>query len=267
MGLPRDLTREKPYLDAWSILTMYRGSIVHGTYVPNKHPLSIDDKDAMVIVVPPMDHYIGLKDFGSRGTKEVTSDPWDIVVYEARKFIRLLKKGNPNVLQALWLKPKNYLKITPAGQMLIDNRDMFVAKTVYRSFTGYAYAQLKKMENFKHEGYMGEKRKRLVTQFGYDTKNASHLIRLLKMGIEFLNDGRLYPERHDAKYLIDIKQGQYTCDQIKAEAVRLFEMADDAYVRSSLPAEPNTAAINELCEAVIKEAHHLSWGVTSERIS
>lgn len=33
---------------------------------------------------------------------------------------------------------------------------------------------------------MGEKRKQLVAKHGYDTKNASHLIRLLRMGMEFL---------------------------------------------------------------------------------
>ena len=61
------------------------------------------------------------------------------------------------------------------------------------------------MERNACKGYMGEKRKRLVEKFGYDTKNASHLIRLLRMGMEFLVDGELHVEREDAKELLRIK--------------------------------------------------------------
>jgi len=32
---------------------------------------------------------------------------------------------------------------------------------------------------------------------GYDSKNAAHLIRLLRMGIEFLTEGKMYVERAD----------------------------------------------------------------------
>ena len=38
---------------------------------------------------------------------------------------------------------------------------------------------------------MGEKRKAIVRKYQYDVKNAAHLIRLLRMGIEFLETGEL----------------------------------------------------------------------------
>ncbi len=135
-----------PYLED-AILAGYRGSIVHGTYRPNSEPNSIDDKDVMIIVVPSLDHYFGLKEFGSKGTKEAKRDEWDIVTYEVCKFIRLLSKGNPNVLSLLWITPKHYLKITSAGQLILDNRKLFATKHVYHAFTGYAYSQLYKMEH------------------------------------------------------------------------------------------------------------------------
>jgi len=56
-------------------------------------------------------------------------------------------------------------------------------------------------------GYMGKKRRELVRRVGYDAKNAAHLIRLLRMGIEFLTEGTLYVERPDAAELLDIKRG------------------------------------------------------------
>jgi len=86
-----------------TILSGYRGSIAHGMYIPQSDPNSIDDKDVMAIVVPPLRYYFGIDTYGSRGTREITHDPWDIVVYELRKYVSLLVKGNPNVIALLWL--------------------------------------------------------------------------------------------------------------------------------------------------------------------
>ena len=113
----------------WNILLAYRGSVAHGTYRPNDDPNSIDDIDLMGFFIPPVDYYYGLNKYGiNKGTKEIVRDVWDIVVYEYRKVVRLLANGNPNLLQMLWLEPNMYLSITPAGQLLLDNRDLFATK-------------------------------------------------------------------------------------------------------------------------------------------
>lgn len=214
----------------------YRGSIAHGTYIPSTDPNSVDDKDVMGIFIGEKEHYLG---FGAREVFERKMNEWDVVLYEIRKFIRLLLKNNPNVLMMLWLPEKYYLHKSEYGEMLIKNRDIFVSKQAYHSFSGYAYGQFKRMTNFKFEGYMGEKRKQLVEKFGYDTKNASHLIRILKMGIEFLVEGNLYVEREDASQLISIKKGEWTLEQVKREAEKLFNLAQEVYVQSKLPDKPD----------------------------
>jgi uncharacterized protein len=236
------------------ILNGYRGSIAHGMYVPQKDPNSIDDKDIMTIIVPGEEYYFGLKNFGSKGTKEIFKDEWDIVIYEAKKFISLLNKSNPNVISLLWLEPKDYICITNAGKMLIENRDLFSTKQVYHSFVGYAHGQAHRMTHMAFEGYMGEKRKTLVKKFGYDCKNAAHLIRLLRMGIEFLTEGILYVKRKDASQLLEIKKGEWSLEQVQLEADRLFKLAEEAYVRSKLPSTPNFEKVNQLSIDVIKEA-------------
>jgi len=91
----------------------------------------------------------------------------------------------------------------------------------------------------EYHGHMGEKRKKLVDKFGYDTKNAAHLIRLLRMGIEFLKDGELYVERFDAGELLSIKRGEWALEAVNKEAERLFGLIDKAYVESLLPKEAN----------------------------
>lgn len=215
MSVPKDILRDNPGLGEWAILHCYRGSIAHGMYTPPTDPLSIDDKDTMAICVPPKEYFLGLKNFHSRGTQEIKKDEWDIVVYEIRKALALLGKGNPNMLSMLWVEDKHYIKIAAAGQLLLGNRELFVGRHVYRHFTGYAHGQLHRMTHHSFQGHMGAKRKELVELFGYDTKNAAHLIRLLRMGIEFLKDGCLYVERHDAQELLAIKRGEWSLDKFK----------------------------------------------------
>lgn len=252
--LPKNITQDRPWLNEEAILACYRGSITHGTYRPSSEPNSIDDKDVLTVCVPSIDHYFGLKQFGSRGTKELAQGEWDIVTYEARKYIGLLAKGNPNVLGSLWLEPQYYIKTTPAFDLILENRHLFVGKWVYRSFLGYAHSQLSRMERYEHYGYMGRKRKALVEEFGFDCKNASHLIRLLRMGIEFLTEGRLFVERHDAQELLDIKNGHWSLECVKQTADALFDLAHQAYINSALPTKQDYLAINKLCVDVIAEA-------------
>lgn len=236
-----------------AILLGYRGSIAHGTYVPQSDPNSIDDKDVMGIVIPGLDCYFGISEWGSRGTKEIKKNEWDIVIYELRKMLSLLCKGNPNVLCMLWLQPEDYIKLTDGGRMLIEQRKLFSTRQAYHSFSGYAYGQLHRMTHYAFEGYMGEKRKSLVLKYGYDCKNASHLIRLLRMGIEFMHEGRLYVKREDATQLLEIKRGEWTLEKVKAESDRLFKLAEEAYTTSTLPAEPDIEQVNKLSAKILRE--------------
>lgn len=235
------------------VLYGYRGSMAHGTYQSKENPNSIDDIDTIGMMIAPIECYFGLEKYEQYEKGPTDKDAYDIVVYEIRKYFSLLLKNNPNVMALLWLQPNHYIKKTPIGQRVIDHRDLFVSKLAYHSFTGYAYGQLHRMTHYKFEGYMGAKRKSLVDRFGYDTKNAAHLIRLLRMGIEFLVEGKLFVLRQDAQDLIEIKSGKYELEQIKQMAGDLFVKAQDAYIHSPLPPEPNRKAINELLTEILIE--------------
>lgn len=236
------------------ILLAYRGSIAHGTYEPNHEPNSIDDIDLIGISVPPLDHYFGLREFGSRGTKEIKRGDLDIVLYEARKTISLLAKGNPNVLSLLWLPDDLYVHVEPAARRLIDNRHLFATKAVYKPFRGYAQGQLRKMTSGSFNGYMGAKRKRLVERHGFDCKNASHLIRILRQGIEFLSTGQMEVYRSDAEELLAIKHGEWSLDGVRFAAEAADEKLEAAVKASPLPDAPDWDAINRLAEDVVGDA-------------
>lgn len=293
----------------------WRGSVAHGMYVPRSNPDSIDDKDVMGVYIGPLEHYLG---FDRKDVYEQWEGEWDCVFYELRKFIGLLLNCNPNVLSLLWLKPNGIIYESELGMRLREQRDLFVTKKAYHSFSGYAHAQFKKMISFNQEaqalmsqleqqltafgidpdscdaghglrtitgqpfvgatkemmevvkkyrgerrryysgGYMGQKRRELVRRVGYDAKNAAHLIRLLRMGIEFLTEGTMHVERADAPELLEIKRGAWPLEKVKAEAERLFRLSHEAYVRSSLPPEPDRVRAERLCVQMIATFHNLS---------
>lgn len=241
-----------PYDDL--ILLGYRGSCAHGTYVPPDEPESTDDIDLMGVAVGSISDYLGTtQSLGKKGTIEVAEEQWDTVVYELRKYIGLLCKANPNVLSLLWIPNRLLLHQTACGLILRENRDLFMTKRVHAAYTNYAKAQLLRLEKGAYRGYMGEKRKALVAEYGYDTKNASHCIRLLRMGIEAMQTGTLTVYREaDAQMFIDIKKGLWTLDEVQAMAQSMFLLSDQALWKCTLPDEPDMDRVNNLCTGLIK---------------
>jgi predicted nucleotidyltransferase len=237
-----------------TILLGYVGSTSHGTYIPKNDPECIDDIDLLGIAVGSDKVYYGLGGTREeREQKEVKLNEWDSVVYEIRKAFRLLLQQNPNIMALLWLQEKDYIYISPTGKMILDNHNLFVSKQAYHSFIGYAYGQLHRMTHNACEGYMGAKRKQLVEKFGFDCKNAAHLIRLLRMGIEYLGDGTLRVFREDACELKEIKSGGWELERVQKEAERLFVLAQEAFVRSTLPAFPDKEKIEQLLITILKK--------------
>lgn len=221
------------------------GSESHGTKIAPTEG-GIDDTDYMGIVTPPMRHCVGLGSW-EHWVHPPDENGLDVALYSLRKFMGLLLKGNPNVLGFLWLRPEFYVHRTSALELLIGNREAFSSMKAYPSFIGYAHSQLEKMEANVFNGYMGDKRKKIVEKFGYDTKNAAHLIRLLRMGIEFFQTGKVnvYREK-DADELIAIKRGEWSLAKVKEESHALFLAAKEVKDRCALPAEPNYERAEEL---------------------
>ena len=125
------------------ILLGRRGSESHGLRLPDK---TVNDRDLMGIVVPPKSYYLGLRQW--EGAEGITGE-WDVVLFEVRKFIRLLMKQNPNVLELLWVEEDDVLHRSVEGTVLIGNRDLFRHEGYARNtFAGYAHGQLQKMTAF-----------------------------------------------------------------------------------------------------------------------
>ena len=233
----------------------YRGSVAHNMYIPNTDPNSVDDVDIMGVYLAPPAYYIGLSE-GKRTIermREVDGLLWDCVFYEFRHFIKLLLKGNPNVLSMLWLEKQHILQSSHTWDQLIKHRKAFVGRHVKHSFAGYAASQLARMESYNKKGYMEEKRKALVDKYGYDTKNAAHLLRLLQMCYEFLKTGKLEVFRTDAKTFLEVKTGKWTINKVKFSAEDLFDLVNERYESSKLPEKPNQEMTEHILIATLRK--------------
>ena len=98
------------------------------------------------------------------------------------------------------------------------------------------------------------KRSELEARFGYDTKHAMHLIRLQRMAIEMLGDGKVRVTRPDREELLAIRDGIWTYEQLESEAETLGATIIEAERTSPLRAAPNQDAVESLCVDLIEQA-------------
>lgn len=73
-------------------------------------------------------------------------------IYDIAKFFKLALNANPNILEVLFCDEEDIRLITPAGQKIRDNRDLFLSQKVVWSYQGYSFSQMKRIE--RHRGYL-----------------------------------------------------------------------------------------------------------------
>jgi hypothetical protein len=120
----------------------------------------------------------------------------------------------------------------------IDHHPLFIKKKDHVSVGDInmpVTATVKKAKAFidSRLGQFGS-RQELVTKYGYDTKFASHLIRLIVEGIELLSTGDLIFPLKEAPLLKDIRQGKYSMDDVLKMAEEYERAIEVLYESSSL---------------------------------
>jgi predicted nucleotidyltransferase len=96
-------------------------------------------------------------------------------------------------------------------------------------------------------------RSALEEKFGYDTKHAMHLVRLLLTGYEILTEGVVRVYRPDAKELLDIRDGKYSYEGILEYAQELEAKVESAYKVTSLRRQVNVNKAAELLAELLEE--------------
>ena len=103
---------------------------------------------------------------------------YDLTIYGIVKFFNLAMENNPNIIDSLFTPVNCVLHCTRVGDIVRENRKLFLHKGAWPKFKNYAYAQLHKLSTKEPQG----KRAELVVEHGYDTKFAYHVVRLHPRG-------------------------------------------------------------------------------------
>jgi len=221
------------------------GSQLYGTNLKDS------DLDILEVYLEPITDIFGIKE-NHKIVQEI-SEGNDIRKFFLKEFMKLNFKGNPNTLECLWAT--NTIYEHPLFTKYIKNfRHIFLTKNLIHPHLGFARSQIYKMTN---KQYVGQKRKELIKDFGYDVRFACHSIRLLKQLQEILKTNNIkFPlKKEDCDLIKDVKQGKFTSQQF-------IELFDDEYSKteniiindSKLPTiEPDINKVNGCLLGFYKE--------------
>jgi predicted nucleotidyltransferase len=115
-----------------------------------------------------------------------------------------------------------------------------------------AYCRWKKERN--------PKRQEIEAKYGYDSKHASHLVRLIRQAKEILQEGTIHVYRPDREELLAIRNGAWTYEQLEQYAVDSEKELDVLYKESKLRDKPDHKRISELYREICEEHHHIKLG-------
>lgn len=186
------------------------------------------DTDLRGIYLPPADLHWSL--YGV--PEQIENSETEEVYWEAQKFVVLVLKANPNVLECLYTPLVQHA--TPLMQELLSIRDRLLSKMVYQTYNGYVLSQFKKLQ--------GDLRNKGEVKW----KHVMHLLRLLLAGITVLEEGYV-PVRVGSHRdrLLSIKRGELSFDECEAWRRDLHQKFDAAVVRTTLPERPDYTAAND----------------------
>jgi predicted nucleotidyltransferase len=97
------------------------------------------------------------------------------------------------------------------------------------------------------------KRQDLEAAYGYDTKHAMHLVRLLRMAREILSGEGVKVRRPDAEELLAIRAGAWSFERLEAWAVEQEATLGPIAEASPLPEAPDRKALDRLLVSVVEE--------------
>lgn len=324
------------------LIKYYGGSHAYGTNTP------ASDIDYRGIYVSPLNHYLSPNP-NKPDQIQYIDDEEDVLMFDLDKFATLVLKGNPNIIEALWVGPDQIIEEHPAFSILRELTKDLLTKDCVNAHYQYGLSQLRRMKNHKKwinceqterpqqkdhlkviqsldltlfplrtelnnenaalfhfgndiygiyqlegstiwresdgtltplpnsqrvklhdktpyalvkfvreeyvrrmdlykgykdwESHRNEKRHQLEVEHGYDTKHASHLIRLIRMAKEAIDEGKVHLPRPDSDFLRDVKDGKYSYEEVLK-----FAEDDQAYINAHVNKLPPVT--NELREKV-----------------
>ncbi len=166
---------------------------------------------------------------------------YDLTIYGIVKFFNLAMENNPNVIDCLFTPANCVLHCTRVGNLVRENRKLFLHKGAWPKFKGYAYSQLHKISIKQPQGRRAE----LVEAHGYDVKFAYHVVRLLTEVEMILMEQDIDLQRNNEQ-LKAIRRGEWSEERLRTWCAEKEAYLERAYVESTLRATPDEPKVRAL---------------------
>lgn len=233
------------------------------------------DEDVRGFFVAPAEEFMGLPQLAPPGQIEGKKDPVtkkplegeDWVYWELAKYVELLLKANPSVLETLYTPLVR--KTSVVAERLREIRSTFLSKQIANTYSGYAISQMERIEHAvmrpkmlwdKWRAKCAEARsqhRRMpeppdvpdeVDETAYRGKHAMHLVRLLYAGEHALRTGELLVEvsAELRDELLDLRYNPPPITELR-ERIRtqIRERFNPALEATRLPEQPDWDAAHK----------------------
>lgn len=234
--------------------------VIMGSYAYGVHNKD-SDKDVYGFCIPSklilFPHQIGghIEGFGNRpqGFDQFHKcyDDVDFTIFGIVKYFDLCVHNNPNMIDSLFVPDNCICHMTPIGEMVRENRHKFLCSKLWHTYKGYAYSQLRKLKN---KDPNSGKRKELIEKYGFDTKFAYHIVRLIDYAEQLLQFGDMDMQRDKERWK-SIRAGEWSLDQVESHFYEKEKTLQTLYENTSLPHDMQFDPIKELLLNCL-EAHY-----------
>lgn len=193
------------------------------------------DKDYKVFVIPTFEDLY----FSKQYSNNTVGDKADYDYHDIRKLVSLFWKSNVNFIEVLYsndvVHSEDYL-IQTFIKAIYKKRDEIVTMNLpylYRACKGMYFNKMKQLDKGTESTH------HLVERYGYSTKEAMHVYRILDFIERFYNNDftdfkqAIEYTENERKFMLGIKNGSYTRDQfitLVNDKFNTFESLEDAYV-------------------------------------
>lgn len=149
--------------NGWVVYEYIRGSHCHGIATEKS------DIDIGGVFIIPEDYLYACRD---NYIEQVSDEKNDKVYYELTRWVELLIKSNPTILESLFVTDDCVtIKPHPCIQPFFDNREKFLSKDCFQPLVGYSEQQIKKASGYNKKTVTPIKHRLGPLDFCYTFKN------------------------------------------------------------------------------------------------
>ena len=177
---------------------------------------------------------------------------YDFAIYNIVDYLDLCMYGNPNMIDSLFVSQSCILHLTKIGNLVRENRKMFLGKHLWPRYKGYAFEQMHKIKIKTPK--KGGKREKYIKEHGYDVKFAYNIVRLLSEIEQIFIEGDLdLQEKGRREHMKAIRKGEVSLEEVKSWVSDKEKHLENLYHESKLPAFSDKSAIKQLLLNCLEE--------------